>query len=98
MNRLLLLVVFALSAASRPAAAAADWQLPAVERQEIAVTLMPAAHLLTGQSTITFAAGTRRVKLRLSPTAIIESVRISGTGIPFTFVDGDLAVDLPKTA
>ena len=88
-NRLLLLVVLALSVLCRPAAASAVWQEPAVERQEIAVTLVPSDHLLIGESTITFAAGTRRVKLRLSPTASIESVSISGAAIPFTFVDGD---------
>ena len=98
MSRLLLQVVFVFSVSCRAVAASADWQEPAVERQEIAVTLLPSAHLLTGESTITFAAGTRRVSLKLSPAADIESVSISGAKAPFSFAGGVLALDITETA
>jgi peptidase M1-like protein len=98
MSRLLVQVLLVLSVACLACAASADWREPAVERQEIAVTLMPSDHLLIGESTITFAAGTRRVSLKLTPAAIIKSVTISGAKIPFSFVGGALSLDIPETA
>ena len=98
MSRLLLQVVFVISISCQVCAASVDWREPAVERQDIAVTLMPSDHLLIGESTITFAAGTRRVSLKLSPAAQIESVSISGAKIPFSFAGGTLSLDIPETA
>jgi hypothetical protein len=95
---LLVQVVFVISISCQVYAASADWQEPAVERQEIAVTLVPSDHLLIGESTITFAAGTRRVSLKLSPATRIESVTISGAKIPFSFAGGALSLDIPETA
>ena len=98
MSRLVLLVMLALSVAYQGHAAPADGRAPAVERQEIAVTLIPSDHLLAGESTITFAPGTRRVSLRLSPTARIVSVSISGAQAPFSFSEGFLSLDIPGPA
>lgn len=98
MSRLLMQVLFVLAVACRVCVASADWQEPVIERQEIAVTLMPSDHLLIGESTITFAAGTRRVSLKLSPAAHIKSVTISGAKVTFAFTEGALSLDIPKTA
>lgn len=98
MGRLVLLVMLALSVACQGRAATADGREPAVERQEIAITLMPSDHLLAGESTITFAPGTRRVALRLAPSARIESVSIAGTRAPFSFSEGILSMDIPASA
>ena len=67
----------------------------AVVRQDIAVTLEPENHLLTGLSTITFAAGAREVALRLSAGARIDSVAASGAKVAFSFADGLLSLHLP---
>jgi len=97
-SRLLVLVVMVLSVSCRAWAAQADWQEPVIEWQEIAVTLIPPNHLLVGESTISFAAGTRRASLKLSPAAQIKSVTISGAAIPFAFAGGVLSLDIPETA
>lgn len=68
---------------------------PAVERQEISVTLMPESHLLIGESTITFGSGARQIVLRLSAAASIDSVAVSGKKVPFSFADGILSLELP---
>ena len=68
---------------------------PEVERQDIAVTLMPESHSLKGESTITFAAGARQVALRLSAAASIHSVAVSGKRAPFSFANGTLSLELP---
>ena len=68
---------------------------PAVVRQDIAVSLEPDRHLLVGESTITFAAGTRSVSLRLSETAKIGSVAVAGKPVPFSFTGGILSLELP---
>ena len=95
MSRLVLMVaMFLLSVACQGHAAQADGREPAVERQEITVTLIPSDHLLAGESTITFAPGTRRVSLRLAPTARIESVSISGKKAGFSFNEGILSLDI----
>ncbi|HBG07912.1 MAG: peptidase M1 [Geobacteraceae bacterium GWC2_58_44] len=70
---------------------------PAVQRQDIAVTLEPEGHTLMGQSTITFAAGTRQVALRLSAEASIDSVAVSGKKAPFSFDHGTLLLELLPT-
>ncbi|MBK5275197.1 MAG: M1 family peptidase [Desulfuromonadales bacterium] len=98
MSHIVARVVFALSVFCQVSSASAEWQQPSVERQEIAVTLLPSDHLLIGESTITFAADLHRVILKLSPTAHIESVSTSGAKSPFTFADGTLSLDIPSSA
>lgn len=66
-----------------------------VERQDIAVTLEPDLHGITGQSTITYAAGTRNVELRLSDAASIDSVTVSGKKAPISFKQGVLSIGIP---
>jgi len=95
---LLVQVVLVLAVSCRAYVASAAWQEPVIERQDIAVTLMPSDHLLIGRSTITFAADTRRVSLRLSPAAKIDSVMISDAKIPFSFAGGALSLDIPEEA
>ncbi|GFE59440.1 M1 family metallopeptidase [Geobacter sp. AOG2] len=73
----------------------ADGTGPVVERQDIAVTLQPESHSLVGESTVTFAAGTGSVALRLSGTSRIESVTIAGSRSAFSFTGGILSLDLP---
>ena len=70
---------------------------PAVERQEISVTLEPENHLLLGESTITFAAGAKDVSLTLSETAKIESVAVAGKRAPYSFTGGILSLKLPAS-
>jgi aminopeptidase N len=76
-------------------AACGETRGPAVERQDIFVTLAPASHSLTGTSTIRFAAGTRRVALRLAPSASVDSVTAAGRPVPFSFAGGLLSLELP---
>ena len=71
---------------------------PAVELQDISVTLIPDSHTLTGESTITFAAGARRISLRLFAQASIESVAVSGKRVAFSFADGILSLELPAAS
>jgi hypothetical protein len=98
MVRLSVLIVWALSTFCNASSALAEWREPSVVRQEIAVSLTPSDHLLVGESTITFAAGTRGISLRLSPAAKIESVTIAGDKIPFSFVKGAISFDIPTKA
>ena len=94
----LLLMVLVLSVSFRAGAASAELQEPVIERQEIAVTLIPSDHLLIGESTITFAAGTHRVFLKLSPAAHVTSVTVSSAIVPFDLAGGTLSLDIPETA
>jgi hypothetical protein len=87
-----------LSVACQGHAASAVGGEPAVERQEIAVTLIPSDHLLVGESTIMFAPGARRVSLRLTPAAKIESLSIYGAQVPFSFSGEVLSLDIPASA
>ena len=96
--RLLLLTMIFLSLSCPVYADSPDRQEPAPQRQEIEVTLKPAEHLLLGVSTVTFAAGTQRAFLKLSPTAHIESVTASGAKLPFSFSDGTLSLNIPKAS
>lgn len=90
--------MFVLPLSCPASAASPDLQEAIVLFQEIEATLKPSEHLLLGASTITFAAGTRRVSLKLSPAVQIDSVTVSGSKFPFSFSAGDLSLDLPKTA
>ena len=96
--RLFVLLFFIISLAWPVSAASPDLQEPVVLDQKIEVTLKPSEHQLRGTSTITFAAGTRRVSLKLSPTAKIDSVTISGSKPPFSFADGTLSLDIPTAS
>ena len=88
--------VFAVLAVVCAGSAQAGGREPAVERQDISVTLAPGSHSLTGESTITFAAGTREAALLLSATASIDSVAVSGRQLPFSFAGGVLSLKLPS--
>ena len=68
---------------------------PAVVRQDISVTLLPESHALSGESTISYAAGSGPVELRLSAAASIDSVSVSGRRLPFGFAGGILSLVLP---
>jgi hypothetical protein len=82
----------------RVAAVQAELGGHAVQRQDISVTLVPESHQLTGESTITFAAGTRRVALRLSDSARVDAVTVSGRGVHFSFAGGVISLELPQSA
>lgn len=69
----------------------------AVERQDIAVTLEPENHALVGESTITFAAGTKNISLRLSETSKTVSVTVAGNRTAFSFAGGILSLELPAS-
>jgi len=73
----------------------ADGIGPAVERQDIEVLLQPDSHALAGESTITFAPGTRSVSLRLSESSRVIFVMIAGSRAAFSFAGGILSFDLP---
>ena len=77
------------------AAAQANGMPGAVERQDIAVTLELERHLVVGESTITFAAGSKEIALRLAEKATVDSVTIAGKSIPFSFRGGMLSLQLP---
>ncbi|HIJ87131.1 MAG TPA: M1 family peptidase [Desulfuromonadales bacterium] len=96
--RYFLLLLFFLSLSCPTSAAPTDLQEPVVLHQKIEITLTPSEHLLRGTSTITFAAGTQSVSLKLSPTAQIESVTVSGAQLPYSFSDGTLSLNMPETA
>ena len=96
MRALFLWPVLAFLAVIGAGAARAGSAEAAVERQDIAVTLAPESHLLTGTSIITFSAGTRRVALQLSATASIDSVVVFDKAVPFTFSAGVVSLELPS--
>jgi len=96
--RLFLLLLFILSLPCPISAAFPNLREPDALTQKIDITLKPSEHLLRSTSIITFAAGTQRVSLKLSPTAQIESVTVSGEQIPYSFSDGTLSLNIPKTA
>jgi hypothetical protein len=95
-----LLMVFALfcTVLCQSASAPAEQQETVIERQEITVRLIPAEHLLIGESRISFSAGTHWVYLRLAPAAKIESVRIAGRNSPYSFSGGLLSLQIPTEA
>lgn len=96
MRMLWLVSVIAFLCAACPAVARAGAE-GAVLRQDISVTLFPAEHRLTGESRITFVAGTGRVALRLSPAARVDSVTVSGRKVPFSFATGVISLELPAS-
>jgi hypothetical protein len=92
-----MMMVFVFSASCSVHAASTDLEKPVVESQNIVVTLMPSDHLLVGESTIRYAAGIRGISLRLSPSARIESVFLSGVEASFSFTGGLLSLGIPVT-
>jgi hypothetical protein len=68
-----------------------------VEWQRISVTLEPENHLLIGESTTGFAAGVKSVSLRLSDSARIDFVSVSGSRVPYTFTGGVISLELPSS-
>lgn len=69
---------------------------PEVLSQEITVALDPPRHRVSGESSVTFGSAGRGVRLRLSPSAQIESVRAGGREVPFAFTSGVIALELPQ--
>ena len=66
-----------------------------IEKQEIAVTLVPENRLLTGES-ILILSGAGKLKLELSPTSTIQKVLIADRQVPYSFAQGILAIDLDR--
>jgi aminopeptidase N len=75
--------------------ACAEVDTPKVLRQDIAVTLAPESHLLTGESTVVAAAGTNRIGFSLVPSAVIDRVTADGKKLRYTFAGETLTVELP---
>jgi len=75
----------------QPAAAAGE-NRPVPLAQEITVTLVPAEHLLRGDSTLSYAAITGAVSLDLDQAARIERVHSENQALAYTFRDGRLTV------
>jgi hypothetical protein len=96
--RIILLILCVLAVSSPAFATSPVAAHRAVLHQEIGVTLIPADHLLVGESTITVAAGSGGISLQLSPTAVIETVTVAGSKHPFTFSNGKLSLDIPASA
>ena len=67
--------------------------VPLVQWQEISVSLDPEHHMVTAESTVAFATGAKNVRFRLSEGARVESVRVGGKGVPFSFAGGVLSLE-----
>ena len=88
-RRLFVLLILCSAGAAR-----ASGEPASVARQDIAVTLDTERHLVAGRSTITFAAGSKGVTLRLAEGASVDSVTVAGRGIPFSFAAGVISLQL----
>jgi hypothetical protein len=95
--RFVLLWMIAISMSLFPFVVSAGEGETLIDRQEIAVTLVPAEHLLLGESRFFFAVGGTQVTLALTPAAHIERITAAGQGVPFSFTNGTLALSLPGT-
>lgn len=93
MKKLLTVAIATLTfwTSSLPGAVAGE-NSAALTAQEIAVTLVPAEHLLRGASTLTYAAPPGTLTLNLDPAARIDGVSSAGQALPYTFRDGRLTV------
>ncbi|HZV81916.1 MAG TPA: M1 family aminopeptidase [Geobacteraceae bacterium] len=60
--------------------------------QEIAVTLVPAEHLLRGESILSYDSSPGTLALSLDPSARIDGVSSAGKALAYTFIDGRLTV------
>jgi hypothetical protein len=87
----LVLLAFACATAARAGDAG-----PAIERQEIFVTLVPEQHHLSGESILTLSAGSGHLALRLSAGAAVSSVTLSGKQVPFSFTGGIVTLEIPR--
>ncbi|MDD2853331.1 MAG: M1 family aminopeptidase [Desulfuromonadaceae bacterium] len=98
MNKLILTVIlfFAFACRSDALPSGQDQDHSVIVNQEIAVTLLPAEHLLTGVSSITYSAGTHRAVLKLSTAATITAVTTAGVQCQFSFTDGILSLTVPQ--
>jgi len=74
------------------AGAAAGENRVAPVSQEIAVTLVPAEHLLRGESTLSYAVSPETLDLELDPAARIDGVSSAGKALAYTFQNGRLTV------
>lgn len=67
-----------------------------LQRQEIAVVLEPDRHLVRGHSTLSYAPGVRKSLLKLAEGAKVQSVKVSGKDVPYSFAAGLLQIVLPS--
>ncbi len=85
-----------IAAAALLFAASGAWAGPAIVRHDISATLDPARHALAAPDALTVRPdGATRLSLELSRRAVVRSVTSRGQPVPFTFVDGNLALETP---
>ncbi|WP_328754325.1 M1 family metallopeptidase [Geomesophilobacter sediminis] len=96
MKRLVVPALFLLLLALLCVGACAEG-IPAVERQEVRITLVPEQHLLRGESTVVFASA-GPADLALAPTARIDSVTANGAAIPYSFKNGRITFTIPEAS
>ncbi|WP_224981883.1 M1 family metallopeptidase [Geomonas agri] len=89
-----LFLFFMLLVTASPCRAAAPVSQVVVS-QELAVTLDPPRHEISGESRIVFAPGSSSVRLRLASQARVERVRCGGRDLPYTFRSGAIDLELP---
>lgn len=71
---------------------------PAVLRQDITVSLHPASHEVTGESSVIIKPhGSARTQFTLASDATVAGCATGGKPVPFTFSGGVLTIDLPAT-
>jgi len=93
MKKLLTAVIaLLLSWSCCPSFAAAGETRATLLAQEITVALVPAEHLLRGNSTLTYAGPPDTLILDLDPAAQIDRVSSGGQALAYTFHDGRLTV------
>jgi len=97
LRRFILIASFAavITAYNALSVAASSLAGRAVLSQEIAVSLKPERHLLEGETTVAFSAA-GKVKLFLAPNATIQGVTAAGEGVPYTFHEDTVTVDLSR--
>ncbi len=78
--------------------AATDLHAITVSEHDLAITLVPSAHQLRGESSMVVAAGGGRGALRLARSTVVTRVSLNGVPIPFTFRDGQLEFIVPPAA
>lgn len=94
MNKLLTTAIVLLTfwCSNLPGAAAGENLAPSPLTQEIAVTLVPAEHLLRGNSTLIYTVRPETLFLTLNQAARIEGVSGDGEALSYTFRDGRLMI------
>lgn len=73
-------------------AAAAGETAPATTDYHLAIELHPEAHRLIGSAELSIAPLPQSLRLRLVPQAVIESLRLNGSAVPYDFAGGVLTV------